>query len=129
VKYYHGGAAGLRVGGSILPPTITGVRAAIDSVPEAEPLRQQGELVARRDRVYITADLDAARLFAALHPDGTAKRGGDVYEVEPLGEVEPDPDCLTPGYSWRCERARILRIVRTGIPRARYLAGDDADPG
>lgn len=36
---------------------------------------------------------------------------GHVYEVEPLGPVEPDPNVVTPGISYRAPKARVVRRV------------------
>lgn len=46
-------------------------------------------------------------LYAAM----SAKKP-TVYEVLPVGELVPDPDCLEPGLSWECERAEVLSSVR-----------------
>ncbi|HEY4529340.1 MAG TPA: hypothetical protein VIG97_03275 [Luteimonas sp.] len=56
--------------------------------------------------MYLTTDRNAALLYAA------AQRRGVIYEVEPIGTLEPDPDCDTPGLSWQCERARVLRVIK-----------------
>lgn len=97
MRYYHGGAPGLR--GKLLPPDETGAPSlsAYDS-------RQ----FCRMDRVYLTTDPHAALIYAASHPSGT----GVVYEVEPIGEVEPDPDCNEPGLSFMAPAARIIRKTR-----------------
>ena len=60
----------------------------------------------RRDRVYITTDKAAALVFAASWPDGV------VYECEPVGAIEPDPDCKAPGLAYQCERARIVQCLK-----------------
>jgi hypothetical protein len=95
-KWFHGGAPDLQHGDFILPPTETGMPSAADYGAAS---------VCRRDRVYITSSEAAARLFASLHWSGR----GCVYEVEPLGEQRPDPDCDTPGLSLECPRARVVR--------------------
>ncbi len=103
-RYYHGGPAGRSRGAYLLPPSITGAPSSSDFGAEA---------VHRRDRVYLTIDYRAALLFAA------GSRFGVVYEVEPIGPIEPDPDCDTPGLSFECERARIRRIIK---PRPDHIA-------
>lgn len=35
--YFHGGAPGLRVGGRILPPSVTGVTPSVDHLPADHP--------------------------------------------------------------------------------------------
>ena len=93
--YFHGGQRGLRVGDFIRPPAETGKQSTSDLIPNQ---------VHRRDRVYVTPCLEAASLYASVHPEPT------VYEVRPEGEVEPDPDCSTPGLSAACPRAKIVAI-------------------
>lgn len=125
--YYHGGIPGLRVGQYILPPSETGALSLSDMVeiltvgPEvAEETRR----VHNRDRVYLTTELDTATIFAGHypHPDGARRRGGDVYRVEPEGQIEPDPDYHgDDGASIAAPRARITGIVATGITRRRAL--------
>ena len=66
----------------------------------------------RRDRVYVTTSQAAALLYAA-----SVKRGV-LYECEPMGGLEPDPDCLVPGLSWQCEKARVIRRIK---PKARDI--------
>lgn len=66
-------------------------------------------MVARRDRVYITTDINCALLFAAMDPSGK----GIVYEVEPIGAVEIDPDYLGEvKISFQCQEAKILRVFQ-----------------
>lgn len=118
-RYYHGGIPGLRVGDEVLPPSETGVMSISDLADAPPGLLARAHLVHRRDRVYLTTDLTAASLFAALHPNGTRTRGGDVYRVHPDGDVEPDPDWLgDPGVSVAAASARVTAIVRTGVRRS-----------
>lgn len=95
--YWHGGRPGRKRGEFLLPPQITGAPSSSDFGAAA---------VHRRDRVYITTDKAAALLFAAGWPDGV------VYECEPIGAIEPDPDCNAPGMAFQCERARIVQCLK-----------------
>jgi len=122
VTYFHGGVAGLRVGDRILPPSVTGAPAMADSLPADHDLAPRAAEVTDRSRVYLTTEVEYARAFAALHPCGDRKRGGDVYRVEPAGDVEDDPDYHgEPGRSVRCGSAVIVGIVATGVSRAKYM--------
>ena len=94
MKYYHGGIGGLRLGEYILPSSETG---AISSCFYGAP--------AKSDKVYITTDYLAALMFASMSPSKNAA----VYEVEPTGELTPDPDCLEIGLSFECPKAKIIR--------------------
>lgn len=90
--FYHGGPPGLT---DLLPPSVTG----------AESSAKSGNYMVRADRVYVTTSLMAAEMYAALSPS----MRGVVYEVEPIGVLEHDPDCDTPGLSFQCERARVIQ--------------------
>jgi hypothetical protein len=119
--YYHGGMLGLRVGQHILPPAETGSWTVADLRDAPAEMRDQLAAVHRRDRVYLTTDVAVARLWAGLHPTGGPKRGGDVYRVEPEGDIEPDPDYLgDDGASVQAPSALIVGIVATGVSRAPY---------
>lgn len=107
-RYFHGGYGGLKTGALILPPTETGAASCSD---------YGGHLVCRRDRVYVTTDLDSAIVFAAMHHSNKGK----VYQVEPLGELDPDPDCKVPGQSFSCERAAILAVRKITNKQRRMI--------
>lgn len=95
MRHFHGGNRGLRVGDFILPAAETRKQSTSDIITNN---------VHRRDRVYVTPDMAAASLYASVHFLPT------VYEVTPEGELEPDPDCICPGLSSACQRAKIVAI-------------------
>ena len=100
-RYWHGGMPGLKVGDRILPPCESGTeRRLIDSLPYAPP-----DDVARDDVVYLSTDRNVAKGYAAYYPDGA------LYEVRPVGELEPDPDCNVEGLSWRAPAAEVVSVV------------------
>lgn len=101
IKYYHGGVKGLSVGDWILPPSVTKTDRTLVQYVDALTL---GAEHVRPEKVYITTAIRAAKAFAACLPNGS------VYEVEPEGELEIDPDCAP--ISFMCNRARIVRIVQ-----------------
>jgi rifampin ADP-ribosylating transferase len=106
-RFFHGGQRGLKVGGLILPPTITQARCTSDIIPNR---------VHRRDRVYVTPDEASAVMYAVTHRDQT------IYEVEPLGTLEHDDDCNLAGLSFACDKAKILSVRKVPgklIKRAR----------
>jgi hypothetical protein len=106
VRYFHGGVPGLALGDRILPPTVTGAVSVADYERAIA-----GAGVVRRDRVFLTTLLDAAILFAALHPSWL----GEVYEVDPEEPLEPDPDYMGgDGASWQAPAALVVR--RLGVP-------------
>jgi hypothetical protein len=121
-RFFHGGVRGLAVGDYIVPAL------------EINAASVSGDLGARyrRDRVYVTTSEAAAREYAGLTiPPALieARRrglppadvlglglglGGAVYEVEPVGPLEPDAD--EADHSWECQRARIARVVDSTVP-------------
>jgi len=114
--YYHGGRAGIQRGAFLLPPDITKARSCAEFGAAG---------ICRTDRVYITTSLAAAVLFSA------GSRNGQVYEVEPIGAVEQDPDCLLPGLSYQVAKARVLKIIKVSEKQraaatAALLEGEDA---
>jgi len=116
--FFHGGAAGLRVGGWILPPSVTGVRTS-QEYATYEPG------VYRNDMVYLVTEVEQAKAFAALCKaaavgTGARARGGDVYRVIPALLVALDPGCQTEGLSWCAPAANIVSIAATSVRRGPY---------
>jgi len=108
-SYWHGGRGGLQRGAFLLPPVITKARSCSEYGAAG---------VHRRDKVYVTIDQAVALLYAA------AVKNGMIYQCEPIGTLEPDPDCDLPGLSWQCEKARIVRCIKpkkTDIEKARTV--------
>lgn len=91
MKLYHGGRRGLAKGNFILPPSIT----------KAKSTARYGNHLCDVNQVYVTTSFEAASVYAV----GV---GGDVYQVEPVGELKDDPDCNKPGLSYSCDKARVL---------------------
>jgi hypothetical protein len=122
--FFHGGTRKLRRGGILLPPAKSGAPSSADFGADG---------VCRRDRVYVTDDLDQARMFAILAPP---KGHGSVYEVEPLGDLEPDPDFRGETGSWQVSMARVLRVVERrvtevfgcGMAEVAAICSSDGDP-
>ncbi len=96
--FFHGGAPKLKPGAYILPTNTTGAKSLASFGANG---------VCRRDRVYVTPSIEAAMLYAGMHPSGK----GQIYVVEPEGELESDPDCNLPGLSFSCEKAKIITTV------------------
>lgn len=114
VKYFHGGPRGIK---AVLPSIDTGA---------ASCASYGGDGVCRRDRVYLTTIYEAAIIYAAMHPSGH----GVVYEVEPIGDIEPDPDYMgRPGESVCCPSAKIIkrhRIPGKVLKKVRAACMEDA---
>lgn len=106
----------MKPGRLLLPPDVTGV----ESLGQYREQLGASPLVLRTDRVYVASDREVARAYAALRPNGA------LYEVVPVGEMEPDPDCMEPGLSWQCRAASVVRVVDPLVwfgskPLARWL--------
>ncbi|RVK97498.1 hypothetical protein CN150_10550 [Sinorhizobium meliloti] len=99
VRYFHGGFGGLTVGQIVLPPATT-------KAPSTARFGAAG--VCNTNKVYVCTDQHGALLYACMHWSGCGK----VYEVEPIGELTPDPDALRAGFSFECDKARVLRVIR-----------------
>jgi len=96
-RYYHGGVPGLRVGDMLLPPSVTGKSTLLKYAQEIDPSGPQ-----RADKVYLTTDLEAAKLFAFAYPCG------HVYRAVPALPLEDDPDCKEPGISYQTPAAIVV---------------------
>lgn len=94
VKYFHGGPNGIQ--GFILPPNQTGVKslASYSSINFCDT-----------SKVYVATDINAALLYAS-------RKDGVLYEVEPIGELLPDPDYIGEGVSFMCSKAKIIKRIR-----------------
>lgn len=99
IRYWHGGFPGLRPGDLILPATESG---ATNTLTGHGPIPGYDADHVRPDRVHLTTERASAKAFAAAYPDGA------LYQAEPIGEVEPDPDA--PDEAIRCERARVVTV-------------------
>jgi rifampin ADP-ribosylating transferase len=93
-KYYHGGRGGLR--GWILPPNQTGAKSLAD---------YSNVVFCDKSKVYVSTCFNSALLYA-FQP------GSRIYEVEPIGELMPDPDHFDEGVSFMCDKAKIIRAHR-----------------
>lgn len=109
MTYFHGGIPGLKPGQLITPHepnVVDGCRVcamkAAGQQPRVPGLGVVDPLTARPDRIYITTDREYARFYASKYPRG------DLYTVEPVGDMEPSTEDHFP--SWTCEAARVRHI-------------------
>ena len=96
-------------GKTLLPPRLTGARSCANL--DAQHCRS--------DRVYVTTDFEVAVVYAALAPPAG---NGDIYEVEPLAELEPDPPDVTGTDSYATRGAIVVAVVRRGVSLTDALA-------
>jgi len=126
--YFHGGKPGLSIGDLILP----GSPNFVDGCPVCDAHRAGDNhplepVTKHADRVYITTDREYARFYASKYPRG------DLYSVEPLGEIVPSDEDPFP--TWHVPTARVrglydvyvqlTRKQRRGLVR-RWEAADRA---
>lgn len=123
MTFWHGGIGGLQVGDLILPPTMTRSRLSTSQLMDE----------ARPDRVYIATDREVARTFAAILFEQLS--AGDLYQVQPMGEIRTDPDY--PDCSFEARQARILAVDEVDVQltsservqrTAKYMTWDDGRP-
>jgi len=103
MKYFHGGVRNLKIGGEVLPPSITAKQTLGPFIPDDYKAIKHY----RYDKVFVTTDLNAARVYASSYPLG------DVYEVAPKGEVTPDPDA--PEIGFMCDSAEVISVVQRKV--------------
>jgi hypothetical protein len=113
LRYFHGGVPGLRPGDTITPhaPNV------IDGCPicaaraKGQTATLDGQAVdpptGRPDMVYITTDRDYGRFYASRY------WYGDLYTVEPVGEMEPSTEDPFP--TWCVPAARVVAVYTRAV--------------
>ena len=105
--FFHGGVPGKEVGDLLL------------SAAQLRLRYQYLVVGAKYDPgwVYVTTDMGVAEAYASRYLTADNQHvPGDLYEVEPVGSVQLDPDYpLFGGVFTRCRQARIVRVVALGI--------------
>jgi hypothetical protein len=112
VTYYHGGMPDLRSGTQIFSKN----EAARRGMTGPWTLRPEAQHYSP-DRVYFTTDLDLARSFA--HALQTPSGRGYLYEVQPIGAVEVDPDYSGFNDVFMAPSARVVRVVQRNLQLTR----------
>ncbi|MBS1674392.1 MAG: hypothetical protein JSS74_10550 [Actinobacteria bacterium] len=115
VALFHGGRPALRVGGEILPPSVTGV-------PSSRLTQQSagvGPVRTREDLVYVTTEKNLALASAASWMSRARGNGrGWLYRVELDDgvELELDDDLPRgPFVSFQLRRARVAEVLDRGV--------------
>lgn len=121
--YYHGGQPDLQIGDYILPAAEAGT-VQQDLIERCENL--DADYIYDTTVAYVTADPDFALLYAVGHRSGR----GELYEVEPEGNVTRDLDTMSVGslavddFAYRCDRARIVRKIKIAAPLRQRIRGN-----
>jgi hypothetical protein len=103
-RWWHGGQ---RFDGDLLlPPCLTGAEMLTDG---CEAIDGSDDVI-DRGKVYLVNDRQAAMFYACVWSDPW------LYECEPIGDTEVDPDFYatpdSPLRAIRCDQARVLRRER-----------------
>jgi len=136
MTFYHGGKAGLAIGDAVVPApphvedgcpvcvarregrtlTVGEYRRWLQQFgPKAEPvlniLRDAPDWApvdppSARQAVYVTTSLEYAMWYAA-------RSRGDLYQVKPIGELEPSPEDHFPTFT--VSRAVVVAVLRRAV--------------
>jgi hypothetical protein len=84
-------------------------------------------------KVYFSSDIEFARAFAtntqiADIPTGVVYRRGAPYRVEPIGDIEPDPDFQKSDVSWCSPRVPIVTVEDPNVRTDAYSAAERIGP-
>lgn len=128
--YWHGGRPGMTPGTVLLgraDAEATGVDLSFYSGTDVA-----GDPVPEPDRVYMSSDREFARGFAGLMQLRDTQTGvashGALYAVEPIGDVEADPDFASSEVSWSAPKARIAAVVEEDVDLDLYEIGARIGP-
>lgn len=130
--YWHGGWPGLEPG-TVLVGSVEAPQHGIEL--ERYRPRYAGSEANPTDpnRVYFSSSRDFAKAFAArMHTrditTGVSFQHGALYRVEPLGDVEEDPDFKVGGVSWCAPQARIVAVEDPNVMVDVYTATEIIGP-
>lgn len=129
-RYWHGGRAGLKPGTILLGRAEAEIEGI--NLDQYDMQRGYGLGVTSPHRVYFTSDREFARGFAARIQGrdtvtGIVVEQGTLYEVEPLGDVERDPD-FHGNVSWCAPQARILSVAERNVRLDAYQINERIGP-
>ncbi|MFT4220805.1 MAG: GNAT family N-acetyltransferase, partial [Microbacterium sp.] len=121
-RFWHGGRPGLAPGTILMSRNEADHAGADMGFYEAQPGYEEN--FTHADRVYFSSDRAFARAYAGLiqqreERTGVICRQGDLYEVEPVGEIEKDPD-FSGGVSWCAPQARIVAVAEVDVRMSAY---------
>lgn len=106
--YWHGGAPGLAAGQRIRPA------AGLQNLPMEYLLGEQ--YGSDPTRVYVTTDRTLALMFAGKVSSPAGQTfGGTLYRVDPVGDLQPDPDFPSEAACFTCKAATITEVAQTAI--------------
>lgn len=101
--FFHGTKAGFSRGGFLFPREWHGGTGTTAPVNSGREVSQDAV-----EWVYVTRDLALAWLYAT-HASGRGKP--KVLVVAPYGTIEPDPEHSVRSDAWRCQSAKVKRVL------------------
>ncbi|SDT03693.1 Acetyltransferase (GNAT) family protein [Brevibacterium sandarakinum] len=130
--YWHAGWPGLEPG-TILVGSDEATGLGIDSARYMGQDRDDELDPYDASKVYFSNDIEFARAFAtntqiADSPTGVVYQRGALYRVEPIGDIEPDPDFQKSDVSWCSPRARIVTVEDPNVMMDAYSAAERIGP-
>lgn len=126
---WHGGAPGLPVG-TVLVGKVEAARLGHDLTHYN--YRTAADDPTRDDRVHLATNPELARTFTANtcvvdDATGIVAQHGDLYQVEPIGPLEVDPDNRT-RISWQTTHAKVLAVAERNVSLDQYEVTPRAGP-
>ncbi|WP_324787068.1 hypothetical protein [Streptomyces sp. H51] len=114
MRYFHGGVPGLKPGDLLTshpPYVVAGCTVCRAGAQGQTATMGDGQAVdpstGRPDRVYITTDREYARFYASRY------WYGDLYTVEPVGELELSAE--DPWPTWCVPAARVVSVYTRAV--------------
>jgi GNAT superfamily N-acetyltransferase len=130
-KFWHGGTPGLEPG-TVL---VGRAEAAASGHDLTHYGLQTGYSIGLTDpgRVYFSSDRVFARGFAARlntrdSSTGIVFQHGALYRVEPIGDVDEDPDFRGSGVSWSAPQARVIAVEQDDVVLDAYAQMECVGP-
>lgn len=128
-RYWHGGRAGLEPGTILIPRAVAEREGADLAHYVGQPGYDLG--VTDAERVYFSSSREFARAFAGRiqivdAETGVVRAHGALYEVEPIGDIEKDPDFER--VSWCAPRARIVAVHEPDVRLTAYEVTERTGP-
>ncbi|WP_162802117.1 GNAT family N-acetyltransferase [Ornithinimicrobium murale] len=130
--YWHGGWPGLGPG-TVLVGAAEASQHGIDLSRYKAGRLESDPFLTSPHRVYFSSNRDFAKAFASRltirdTTTGIAFQRGALYRVEPLGDVEVDPDFRDHRISWCAPRARIIAVEDPNVMVDTYTATEWLGP-
>lgn len=130
--YWHGGWPGMEPG-TILVGAAEATQLGIDPAQYTGHKINNDLTPYNPKKVYFSSQREFARAFAnntrmADEQTGVVFQRGALYRVEPLGDIDADPDFLDSGVSWCASQARIIAVEDPNVMMDAYTSTQSIGP-